>query len=470
MIRRFSPVFGLFLIISDLLIVNIALVLAAFARLILPVGYPLPTIFHFPLLAYVLGSVVWISVFSMLGVYSPSRTDRLFSELQAITGAAVVGWIAFAGSLYLSFRVVSRLQTGYFLIIALGLTWAHRITLRGYYRLAGGRSYDSRNVVIIGAGEHAWKVAQAVQENAWAGLYLVGYIPVSEDQPFEHGIDAPRLGSLTNLMGIVNEYGVDEVVVAVTREREQEITPLILDLQTAPVNIRIVPDYFDLFFPRAQIEDFSSVPLITLKEPTLYPFQRFVKRCFDLAVGSLLLLGSLPLMALIAVAIRLDSPGPVVFRQARVKEGMDQFTMYKFRTMTRDAEERQGEVIEQDDQGNIVHKHPDDPRVTKVGRFLRRTSMDELPQLFNVLKGDMSLVGPRPEMPWLVEMYEPWQRRRFEVPQGLTGWWQVTREVDSLMHLHVEDDLYYIRNYSIFLDIRILLLTAGIVISGRGAY
>lgn len=324
--------------------------------------------------------------------------------------------------------------------------------------------------MIIGAGEHAWKVAQAVQENAWAGLYLVGYIPVSEDQPFEHGIDAPRLGSLTNLMGIVNEYGVDEVVVAVTREREQEITPLILDLQTAPVNIRIVPDYFDLFFPRAQIEDFSSVPLITLKEPTLYPFQRFVKRCFDLAVGSLLLLGSLPLMALIAVAIRLDSPGPVVFRQARVKEGMDQFTMYKFRTMTRDAEERQGEVIEQDDQGNIVHKHPDDPRVTKVGRFLRRTSMDELPQLFNVLKGDMSLVGPRPEMPWLVEMYEPWQRRRFEVPQGLTGWWQVTREVDSLMHLHVEDDLYYIRNYSIFLDIRILLLTAGIVISGRGAY
>jgi len=138
---------------------------------------------------------------------------------------------------------------------------------------------------------------------------------------------------------------------------------------------------------------------------------------------------------------------------------MEPFTMYKFRTMSKDAEERQDEIIERDAQGNIVHKHADDPRVTRVGHFLRRTSMDELPQLFNVLKGDMSLVGPRPEMPWLVEMYEPWQRRRFEVPQGLTGWWQVTRDVDSLMHLRVEDDLYYIRNYSTFLDIRILILT-----------
>jgi len=175
-------------------------------------------------------------------------------------------------------------------------------------------------------------------------------------------------------------------------------------------------------------------------------------------------------MALIAIAIRLDSPGPILFKQERIGENGRPFTMYKFRSMYVDAEERLKEVIRRDENGNVLYKTPNDPRVTRVGRFIRRTSLDELPQLFNVLKGDMSLVGPRPELPWLVEKYENWQRKRFAVPQGITGWWQVNGRSDKPMHLSTEDDLYYIQNYSILLDIIILWKTLTAVLKRRGAF
>jgi len=146
------------------------------------------------------------------------------------------------------------------------------------------------------------------------------------------------------------------------------------------------------------------------------------------------------------------------------------FTMYKFRTMVKNAESLHHLVERLDEQGHILHKHPDDPRVTRVGRFLRRWSLDELPQLFNVLRGTMSLVGPRPELPYLVERYEAWQRKRFAVPQGITGWWQIHGRSDKPMHLHTEDDLYYIQHYSIWLDIQILIKTFWSVLRGKGAY
>ena len=178
----------------------------------------------------------------------------------------------------------------------------------------------------------------------------------------------------------------------------------------------------------------------------------------------------LPAMAIIALLIRLDSPGPVLFRQQRVGENGRLFWIYKFRTMVADAEAKQSVVLKTTDEGDVVHKIPEDPRVTRIGRFLRRTSLDELPNLFNVLKGEMSLVGPRPEMPWLVERYEPWQRRRFGVPQGMTGWWQVSGRSDKPMHLHTEDDLYYIQNYSLLLDLRILWKTIATIVKGQGAF
>jgi exopolysaccharide biosynthesis polyprenyl glycosylphosphotransferase len=199
-------------------------------------------------------------------------------------------------------------------------------------------------------------------------------------------------------------------------------------------------------------------------------FQRLTKRFFDVFVGAIALLLALPMMLVIAALIKLDSYGPVLFRQERVGENGRRFHMFKFRSMVQDAAKRSQEMITRDEQGQLVYKWRNDPRITRVGRFLRRTSLDELPQLLNVLKGEMSLVGPRPELPWVVEEYEPWQYQRFAVPQGMTGWWQVNGRSEKPMHLHTDEDLYYIKNYSLLLDVLILWKTVGAVFKRKGAY
>ena len=194
------------------------------------------------------------------------------------------------------------------------------------------------------------------------------------------------------------------------------------------------------------------------------------KRAFDLLLGSFALLLALPFMMLSALMIYLEDGSPVIFRQKRVGRDGRLFEIYKFRTMVKNAEQLQPQVERWDRDGNLIHKTKDDPRVTRVGRVLRRFSLDELPQLFNVLAGTMSLVGPRPELPLLVASYESWQHKRFNVPPGMTGWWQIHGRSDRPMHLHTEDDLYYIQHHTIWLDLQIILRTLWVVISGKGAY
>jgi exopolysaccharide biosynthesis polyprenyl glycosylphosphotransferase len=276
------------------------------------------------------------------------------------------------------------------------------------------------------------------------------------------------LGPLAEVRRMVQEEAIDEVVV--TPEAGDRLRWLVGELLDLPVHVRVVPECFTLALDRPRIEDFAGVPMVDLRAGPLSDTQRLVKRLLDLALGSLLLVVALPVMGIIALAIKLDSPGPVLLRQPRVGENGRLFTMYKFRSMVQNAEALQALVTTRDAQGRLIHKRPDDPRVTRVGRFLRRTSLDELPQLFNVLKGEMSLVGPRPELPWIVAQYEPWQRRRLVVPQGLTGWWQVNGRGEKLMHLHTDADLYYITNYSLWLDLRILWKTVWVVLQGKGAY
>jgi lipopolysaccharide/colanic/teichoic acid biosynthesis glycosyltransferase len=194
------------------------------------------------------------------------------------------------------------------------------------------------------------------------------------------------------------------------------------------------------------------------------------KRAFDVLFGLFVLIMALPVMALSFLMVYLEDGCPIIFRQKRVGKDGHLFEMFKIRTMVKNAEQLQSQIEKRDSAGNLIYKVKDDPRITRVGRLLRRFSLDELPQLFNVLAGTMSLVGPRPEIPYLAQKYEPWQRKRFDVLPGITGWWQVNSRSDKPMQLHIEDDLYYIQNYSIWLDLQILVRTIWVVLTGKGAY
>jgi exopolysaccharide biosynthesis polyprenyl glycosylphosphotransferase len=262
---------------------------------------------------------------------------------------------------------------------------------------------------------------------------------------------------------------IDDVLLALPAESYKRLQELVTELLDKPCTIWVVQDYFSLLLYGAHVKDLGGVPMISLKAPALTGYQRVVKRAFDLVAGSLLLLFALPLMALIALAIRLDSPGPVIFKQRRVGENGKLFMMYKFRSMVADADERLMEVAREDENGNLVHKVPDDPRITRLGRLLRRTSLDELPQFINVLRGDMSLVGPRPPIPEEVARYERWQRRRLRMKPGLTCLWALEGRSQLSFVRWMKLDMDYIDHWSLALDFKILLRTIPRVLTGRGA-
>ncbi len=448
----------------DLILTVVALRIATALRLSLGYGNDLnPEVASLPWQLYGFVVCVWTIVFLLL---TPQRAIFFSTLLEAIgrllaaTGLAV---LAFAGLLYLSFRDISRLQFLYFAGLDLILLLAWHLFVRFALRV---RSYygRQRRILIVGSGIEAQRLVHEFERKPWVGVQVVGY---TSDAPLVDS-QLPILGRIVDTPRVVREQGIDEVVF-VTQQHE-EVARLSLQLVQQPVMLHMVPTMLDLAFARTPVDTLGGIPLISLRESALTEAQRILKRLFDV-VGSAVLLTILsPIMVLIAIAIKLESPGPIFFAQERIGEHGQRFRMIKFRSMYQDAERRWHEVAQRDGQGRLLHKRTDDPRITRVGLRLRRMSLDELPQLINVLLGEMSLVGPRPEMPYVAMEYEPWQWQRFRIPPGMTGWWQVNGRSNKLMHLHTEDDLFYIQNYSFWLDIKILWMTVGVVFRGRGAF
>lgn len=480
--RRGVGTYAAMAIVFDLLGTLAALFFAWQLRVILPFGQPNPGSIEIPspdgrstlvvpgpleIPPLVVGIIlaVWGVLFVLLSVYDSRKTRPAWEQSQRVLVAVSLSLFVLAGALYFSYRTLSRLLFVYFYVLDLALLLGWRTLARLVTRFLRGKWSDLRRVVIVGAGKLGLEVAEMLRQHSWSGLQVVGFL---DDERTGSLAGLPILGALNKSQRVVVEGNIQEVVIALPYEAYEGLNQVVAALQALPVQIRIVPDYFSLALYRATVEDFGGLPLISLRDPAMTRSQRVLKRAFDLLLTPIFLLFALPIMPIIAVAIKRDSAGPVIFKQQRVGESGRLFTMYKFRSMRLDAEEHQ--VLQYDADGNLIHKIADDPRVTRLGRFLRRTSLDELPQLFNVLKGDMSLVGPRPELPWLVERYAHWQRKRFAVPQGLTGWWQINERSSRPMHVHTEDDLYYIQNYSLWLDLQILWKTVPAVLKRRGAF
>ncbi len=470
MLKRFSVNFAILALIIDIVLTLFALRLAAALREALPYGPNLGHTTLVPPYIYAAAIVIWALVFSALSVYDPRRTLRAADEFQKVVSALIISALCLAGFVFVTFQNMSRYLFFYFVVIDGLLLFSWRVAYRLGRRLGNGRLIPPRKVLIIGAGKVGRRTAETILENAWMGFQPIGFVDDDPAKRSRRFAGLPVLGDTAASVELVRTYKIDEVVVALPLSAYEKVVRLSLELQRYPVNVRVVPDYFNIALFRATVEELGGMPLINLRAPALNDYQRLVKRCFDLIVGTLTLILVLPLMSIVAVLIKRDSPGPVIFRQQRVGENGRLFRMLKFRTLIAGADAHLSDVLQHDAAGQILFKIPNDPRITRLGQFLRRTSLDELPQLFNVLKGDMSLVGPRPELPWLVERYEPWQRKRFAVPQGMTGWWQVNGRSSKPMHLHTEDDLYYIQNYSLLLDIQILWKTFWVVIRRKGAF
>jgi exopolysaccharide biosynthesis polyprenyl glycosylphosphotransferase len=476
-LKRSGVTFILILLVADLACTLVAFQLARLLRQVLPVGIYLEEPLYSNLWLHLALLGVWTVVFLALQVYDPARALDYTDDVQLVFVATTVAVLLFAGVAYFFFRELSRVLFAYFYLLDVLLLVAWRGALRALFQFwpelwSGG----ARRVLVVGAGPVGREIAQALLDYRWAQLEPVGFVDdalaTQQPTPEKDGSPLPLLGPLSATVQIVQEQQVDEVIIALPLRAHDRLMELVVALQELAVNIRLVPDILDLVFIRASVEEFAGWPLIGLREPVIDGVDRLLKRLFDLLISGLLLILAAPLMLLTALAIKLDSPGKVFYCTQRVGEGGKLFWMIKFRTMAQGAEKQEKRLAVETGAGPpIFDKRPDDPRVTRVGRFLRRASLDELPQLINVLAGEMTLVGPRPELPWLVERYQPWQRKRFAVPQGMTGWWQVNGRSNRAEHnLRVEDDLYYIRNYSLLLDLRIIWKTIGSVIRGEGAY
>jgi exopolysaccharide biosynthesis polyprenyl glycosylphosphotransferase len=471
MLRRFSTNFALLSMFIDLLVVVASLSLSHSLRPALSgvsiIKY-IPAGVGLPLLLYGLFPCITLIIFSAFALYDGKKLLRAVDEFSTLTFAFLVLSIALAGILYLSFREVSRVMFVLFTLFAYCGFLFWRILARGYFRFRNEQlEVADRRILVVGAGSLGQKVCENISSHAIENLCIVGYMD-DDGLAAVEGVNV--LGRIDDISQVVREHDVTDVVMALPHSAYQNLTHIVSLIEDAPVRIWVALGFFDLALYKMDIADVAGIPMLDLRAPALSEYQLQVKRAFDLFIGSISLVVTSPLMVVSALVVWLQDRGPIIFKQQRVGENGRLFTMYKFRTMVPNAEQLGASVIHSDENGNSIHKARNDPRITPVGRFLRRTSLDELPQLFNVLEGTMSLVGPRPELPYLVEKYQPWQRKRFTVPPGLTGWWQVTGRSDKPMHLNTEDDLYYIQNYSLFLDIVILIRTAWAVIIGKGSY
>jgi exopolysaccharide biosynthesis polyprenyl glycosylphosphotransferase len=458
-------------LLGSILITEAMLLVAMAVRKTLPFGQPLlPDSAIIPPMLYLIVAVIWFVVLMAFGAPKLVRSGRLLEGLWRLFAAVSLSGLTFAGALFLSFRLVSRMYFIYFVLLDLVALLAFYGVMRMLVRRETQRAPSTR-VLIAGTGRTALHVAAAL-ERQWHGLTPV--VGLLSPQPSPEGTEIeglPVLGSLDRAPAVIETHTISEIIIALPLDQHTQVVRLVRKLQSTPVHIRLVPDFLDFAVMRSSVDYLEGLPIVGLRVPALSEEARIAKRLFDMAVSAALLLLLWPLLLMIAWLIRRDSPGPAIYVAERVGENGRLFHMYKFRTMVADADRRWQEVAARRADGKLAFKQPDDPRITRVGQWLRRTSLDELPQLVNVLKGEMSLVGPRPELPAIVrEEYEPWQWSRFTVPQGMTGWWQVNRRGYEHQHLCTADDLYYIQNYSLMLDFQILVRTVFVVIGGQGAY
>jgi Undecaprenyl-phosphate glucose phosphotransferase len=465
MLYRYSEIFRTTLMISDLLLVAACWALAYWIRF--HTGWPAPQgTPGVETYAYALTGILPLTFLTLRsrGLYLPQRTGSLVREVGGVVGAvAVTIVVLFAADAALR-TYLSRAVIGVFAVMAAGSISAVRIAGRGFLGHLRRKGYNLRYLVVVGSGDLAAETIDSIHGHPEAGLRVLGVLsndPASVGRTI-HGVRV--VGDYASVKQHLRKQRVDQVVIALPKEDSGYLEKILADLDDEIVTVRLIPDLLHVMTLRSSVEDLDGLPVINLRESPMVGWAGIQKRTFDVAATSAVLLVAGPIMGLIALAIWITSGRPILFAQERMGLDGRVFRMLKFRSMPTDAESETGPVWNKADDG----------RATPLGSLLRKTSFDELPQLWNVLRGDMSLVGPRPERPVFIEEFRgeiPGYMLRHKVKAGLTGWAQVHGwRGNTSLHERVEHDIYYIQNWTLGLDIRILLLTLWRGWLSRNAY
>lgn len=417
---------------------------------------------------------VWHVLMHKYFLYGSIRTLSVPRIIFSLVKVHVIGGVVAAAAIYLihaqDFR---RGLFSFFLLLSFLFLTTGKLTLKALLSYFRRKGYNTRNILIIGSNKRTEHFVQLVKEHVNWGLSIAGvycYVSSADNNPDDNS-KKHCISGVEDLVALCKQQPIDEVVFCLYRNEIKNLDEYVFELDQLGITVRMVLDIYEVHRARREVSMFhGELPILTLHSMVFDPWQLFMKRCLDIA-GAIVGLGITALLfPFIALAIKRDSAGPLLFGQKRVGDHGRLFRCWKFRSMYIDAEERKKELMAHNEMNGAMFKMKQDPRITRVGHFIRKTSLDELPQFWNVLKGEMSLVGTRPPTPDEVATYQNWHRRRISIKPGITGLWQVSgrnqiQEFDEVVRL----DLQYIDQWSIGLDIRILLRTIKVVFMREGS-
>jgi exopolysaccharide biosynthesis polyprenyl glycosylphosphotransferase len=401
------------------------------------------------------------------GLYGPIQHRSGLHEQRMTIQASLTSGLLLCGTLYLSSgEAISRIVVALMVVFTTGLLCLRRALWRRmvYQRFRAG--VETRNVLIVGAGRVGHALRNHIETLQHLGFRFKGFVALSEKEA--ESDNGEVIGDVRNCLSLARSLFVDEIFFSVPADK-QVVIGMVEEARVAGIDVRVVPDLYDGLAWNAKVEYIGQFPTIPLHRRDFPIGGILVKRVLDIAVSSIALVVGFPVMLAIAIAVRLESDGAIFYKAQRIGRKGRAFPCYKFRTMVRNADNLKAELEHMNERDGVLFKIAKDPRITRVGKVLRKYSLDELPQFYNVLRGDMSLVGPRPPMAAEVERYDLSHLRRLDVLPGITGLWQVEARQDPSFDSYISLDTAYVENWSLMMDLRILARTVGVVLSGTGS-
>ncbi|MCA0308415.1 MAG: sugar transferase [Actinobacteria bacterium] len=457
-----------FLLLSDLVVLSVSMLVATYARVLLPFDGGEESA-HVMATTAPLVAAGWLAMIYAFGGYQlrhqrAGATEYKRVVMASFTMAGLVG----IGSYLLKAEFPRGLYVLLFTVGTAGLVLT-RFTRRKVMATVHRQGVLLTPIIVAGESGHVDAIAKVLRRETWLGYRVVG--AVTRDRVDHTTAGLPVLGSVADTVEVIEEHDIATVIFAEgSFASPADFRRMAWELEEKAVHMIVVPALTDVSAQRLDVRPVAGLPLVDVDRPQAIEAARWIKRLFDVVGSALLLLLASPVMGLVALAIKLEDRGPVMFRQTRVGRKGQVFECLKFRSMSVDAEARLAALMAKNEGAGPLFKMTNDPRITRVGRFIRRFSLDELPQLWNALRGDMSLVGPRPALPTEVAQYDSDTRRRLDVRPGLTGLWQVSGRSNLSWDDTVRLDLYYVDNWSMVQDLMILAKTAKAVVGSAGAY